>query len=325
MSQLPLLSIVSPVYGADTIVEELVVRVQAAAAPLGTYEIVLVDDRSPDDSWSEICRMCASHAEVRGVRLSRNFGQHAAIAAGLAASKGQFVVVMDCDLQDDPAYISTMLDAAQSGAEVVLTHRSRRRHSSLRNVAAGMYIRLVAVLSGHDRSRIGQGSYSLLSRKVVDEFVQLHDVKVHYLATLAYLGFDQTTIEVAHSQRFDGKSSYTLRKLASHAIDGIVSQSLRVLNLAVAIGMGLFLLSLLGAVYLLVSYFIRGALPGFTSLAVVVLLTSGFILMSIGVLGVYVGRIFEQAKGRPRFVIDVVSEGDRQTRTSAEEMARRDV
>lgn len=319
----PLLSVVSPVYKADTIVEELVRRIRAAATPLGTYEIVLVDDRSPDDSWSQICRMCETYTEVRGVRLSRNFGQHAAIAAGLAASTGQFVVVMDCDLQDDPSYIPELLDAAQRGAEVVLTHRSRRRHSTFRNIAAALYIRLVAVLSGHDPSKIGQGSYSLLHRKVVDAFLQLQDINVHYLATLSYLGFEQCTIEVAHAQRFDGTTSYTFRKLAAHALDGIISQSLRVLHLAVSVGMCLFLLSVFGAVYLLVSYFVRGALPGFTSLAVVVLLTTGVILMSIGVVGVYVGRIFEQAKARPRYVVDVVVAGHGVTSTTPDEETMR--
>lgn len=301
-----LLSVVSPVYNADTIVEELVKRIRASVSGLGTYEIVLVDDRSPDDSWNQICRMCEQFDEVRGVRLSRNFGQHAAIAAGLAEAKGQFVVVMDCDLQDDPGYIPAMLEAAQSGPEIVLTHRARRRHSLFRNLAASGYIRFVALLSGSDATKIGQGSYSLLHRKVVDAFVQMDDLNVHYLGTLSFLGFEQRTIEVGHSDRFDGKSSYTFRKLAAHALDGIISQSLRVLYLAVSIGMGLFLLSMLGVIYLLVSYFIRGALPGFTSITVVVLLTSGVVLMSIGVVGVYVGRVFEQAKDRPRFIVDVI-------------------
>ena len=303
----PLISVVSPVYNADTIVEELVSRVRLSVADLGTYEIVLVDDRSTDDSWAEICRMSERHVEVRGVRLSRNFGQHAAIAAGLSSAKGKYVVVMDCDLQDDPRYIPSMLAIAQNGADVVLTDRRSRQHSMFRNLAARVYTKTVSVLSGDQRSRLGQGSYSLLDRKVVDAFLEVQDIHVHYLGTLAYLGFTQEIIEVDHSERFDGKSSYTLRKLTRHAIDGVVSQSLRLLYLAVSIGMVLFLASMLGVVYLVVSYFIRGALAGFTSIMVMILLTSGVVLMSVGVVGVYVGRVFEQVKARPRFVVDVTT------------------
>ena len=148
----------------------------------------------------------------------------------------------------------------------------------------------------------------MLNRKVVDAFNDVHDVHVHYLGTLSYLGFQQRTLEVEHSDRFDGTSAYTFRKLVHHAVDGIISQSLRVLNVAVSIGLGLFVLSMVGAVYLLISYFVRGALPGFTSLMVMILLTSGVVLMSVGVVGVYVGRVFEQVKARPRYVVDVVVE-----------------
>ena len=251
--------------------------------------------------------MCEQYVEVRGIRLSRNFGQHAAIAAGLSGARGQYVVVMDCDLQDDPRHIPSMLAIAQNGADVVLTDRGLRRHSMFRNLAARVYTKTVSVLSGNQRSRLGQGSYSLLNRKVVDAFLELQDIHVHYLGTLAYLGFNQEVINVEHSERFDGKTSYTFCKLAQHAVDGIVSQSLRLLYLAVSIGMALFLISMLGVVYLVVSYFIRGALAGFTSIMVMILLTSGVVLMSVGVVGVYVGRVFEQVKARPRFVVDVTA------------------
>ena len=300
----PLLSVVSPVFDAESIVPELVHRIRSTVAPLGSFEIVLVDDRSRDQSWKSIVAMCEQFPEVRGVRLSRNFGQHAAIAAGLEASRGSYVVVMDCDLQDDPASISDMLGLAYGGADIVLTHRSVRRHSWFRNLGAVVYGKIVALLSEDAVSNPGQGSFSLLSRKVVDAYTQFGDVHAHYLGTIRYLGFDQSTLEVEHADRLDGSSSYTLTKLFKHAVDGVVSQSLRILHLSVSIGFGLFILSALGIVYLIVSFMARGALPGFTSLMVMILLTSGFVLMSVGVVGVYLGRVFEQVKGRPRFVVD---------------------
>lgn len=305
MDDRPLISVVSPVYRAAGIVEALVCRIAESVADLGSYEIVLVDDRSPDDSWNEISRMCSKLPQVSGIRLSRNFGQHAAIAAGLRHARGQYVVVMDCDLQDDPRHIATLLDAARHGADVVYTERATRQHSRFRNAGARAYNKAIQLLSGQ-RASLGQGSYSLLTRKVVDAYLNMNDFHAHYLATLHFLGFEATTIEVDHSERPSGRSSYNLGKLARHAVDGIVSQSVRLLYLAVSIGIGLCLLSMIGVIYLVVSYFIRGALPGFTSLAVIVLLTSGVVLMSIGVVGVYVGRVFEQVKGRPRYVVDVV-------------------
>lgn len=321
----PLVSVVSPVYLAATIVEELVTRIRAALVGTGTYEIVLVDDRSPDNSWTEICRMSEQFVEVRGIRLSRNFGQHAAISAGLDHSRGEFVVVMDCDLQDDPSRIPEMLDLAQKGADVVLTYRTQRRHSFFRNTAARVYNRALAIFSGNDPSKVGQGSFSLLRRKVVDALNDLADVHQHYLSALQYLGFEQVTIEVSHSPRFDGKSSYSFRKLVRHAVDGMVSQSLRMLYVAVSVGFGLFAVSIVGIIYLLVNYFVRGALAGFTSLAVIVLLTSGVVLMSLGVVGVYVGRVFEQVKASSRYVVDtVVGQGRQAEAVRDGEGVRRD-
>lgn len=321
----PLVSVVSPVYLAATIVEELVTRTRAALAEVGTYEIVLVDDRSPDNSWAEICRMSERFTEVRGIRLSRNFGQHAAISAGLDRSRGEFVVVMDCDLQDDPNQIPEMLELAQKGADVVLTHRTQRRHSFFRNLAARVYNRALAIFSGNDLSKVGQGSFSLLRRKVVDAMNELADVHLHYLAALSYLGFDQVTMEVSHSPRLDGRSSYSFRKLVGHAVDGMVSQSLRMLYVAVSIGFGLFLVSIVGIIYLVVNYFVRGALAGFTSIAVIILLTSGVVLMSLGVVGVYVGRVFEQVKAHSRYVVDTVVGQGRQVQAGRDgEVLRRD-
>ena len=277
MTDRPLLSVVSPVFGAERILPELVRRIV------------------------EQSRM---HPEVRGVRLSRNSGQHAAIAAGLAESRGEYVVVMDCDLQDDPSEIPRLLAAARDGHDVVLTEHAQRKHAWYRNIGAQCYMRLIALLTTDDAETIGRGSYSLLTRKVVDGYNRIGDTHAHYLVNIKYLGFEQTRIVVQHHPRFEGRSTYSFGRLLRHAVDGIVANSVRLLNLVVVAGLVLFGLSVLGVITLIVSYFVRGALAGFTSLMVVFLLMTGAVLCSVGVVGIYVGRIFEQSRGRPRYFVD---------------------
>jgi polyisoprenyl-phosphate glycosyltransferase len=302
-----LISIVSPVYGAAEIVPELVRRLIAAVEGLGTFEIVLVDDRSPDASWAQIRAASEADRRVRGIRLSRNFGQHRAIRAGLDIARGDYVVVMDCDLQDDPDYIPTLLAEARAGKDIVYTYKRQRRHSWFRNVAAGLYFRIYNALIGDPAhvARMGIGSYSILTRKVVNEYRRLPDAHAHYLMNLRSLGFEHALLEIEHRDRYAGESSYTWRRLVRHAIDGIVSQSVRLLNLSVGVGVAFCGLAMIGIVVLIVSYLVRGALAGYTSLAVLILLVSGLIMLSIGVMGLYIGRIFEQVKGRPLYVVDV--------------------
>ncbi|MCB0338133.1 MAG: glycosyltransferase family 2 protein [Bdellovibrionales bacterium] len=307
MKTTPLISIVSPVYFARDIVDPLVSRIQEALSHVcDDYEIVLVNDGSTDGSWQKIEENCQRDSRVKGVNLSRNFGQHQAITAGLTFASGQYVVVMDCDLQDDPKYIPELLAKAHEGFEIVYTVKDQRVHSRFKNFTAACWNTIFNWLlenkSFHGDGRVG--AYSLLSRKVVDAFLQVPDVHRHYLSVLRWLGFPSSSIRVEHAQRHSGRSSYTFRKLLEHAIDGITSQSTRLLRLSVGIGIGFCLLSLLSALLLITMYFLQGFQPGWTSLIVLILLSTGVVLMSMGVLGIYVGKMFEQVKGRPLFLVD---------------------
>ncbi|MFN4253715.1 MAG: glycosyltransferase family 2 protein [Saprospiraceae bacterium] len=301
------LSIVSPVYRAEKIVHELVARVSAAIEPLSVeYEILLVEDGSPDGSWKKIEDACKANPKVKGVKLSRNFGQHYAISAGLAEASGDFVVVMDCDLQDNPVYIKTLLDTAREGYDIVYTHKRKREHSFFKNITARFFYTTFNYLSGsqHPNANHLTGSFSLLSRKAVDSFNTVKDFHRHYLMVLRNLGYRSTSIEVVHEKRFEGTSSYTLRKLISHAIDGITSQSDKLLHLSVRLGFLFCVASFVWASVLIVQYFVRGSLPGYTSLMVMLLLSTGLILSAIGIAGIYIGKIFEQVKQRPLYFID---------------------
>ncbi len=299
------ISVVSPVYQAEKIVAELVKRISAAVSPLtDNYEIILVEDGSSDNSWEQIKNTCINNPKVKGVKLSKNFGQHYALTAGIECAKGNYIVVMDCDLQDNPKYIPDMLAACKAGHDIVYTSKVKRKHSGLNNLAASIYFRIFNYLSDNQTASGDIGSYSMITRRVAVAFLSIRDFHRHYLMMLRQLGFNSTTLSIEHEKRFEGKSSYTMKKLIAHGIDGITSQSDKLLRISINIGFSFFVISLIGAVVIIARYFLIGLLPGYTSTMVLMLLSTGLILMSIGVTGIYIGKIFEQVKGRPLYFID---------------------
>ena len=307
MSDHPTLSIVSPVYKAEKIVPELVKRIaEACAAITPDFEIVLVEDGSPDHSWCAIEKECTAHPYVKGVQLSRNFGQHYAITAGLATAKGDTVAVMDCDLQDNPKYLAELYAAAQQGNDIVLTYKKVRRHGFFKNFAARIYFSIFNFLIENKEYEANKlvGAYSMLSRKAVDAFLSYKEYHRHYLTVIGMIGFRKTFVEVEHDKRFEGRSSYTFSKLVRHALNGITSQSDKLLRLSIGLGFFLFAGSLLWTATIVVMYFRTGLLNGYASTMGVILLGTGLILISIGVLGLYIGNIFAEVKGRPLYVID---------------------
>jgi polyisoprenyl-phosphate glycosyltransferase len=298
------LSIVSPVYQAENIVDALVLRItQEVEKITPSYEIILVEDGSRDESWNKIELNCQRNRKVKGIKLSRNFGQHYAISAGLGNASGQWVVVMDCDLQDNPKYIKDLYEKAQEGYDIVYTAKTKRQHSFFKDIIANAYFFIFNYLSDQKQDD-KTGAYSIISRKVVDAFCQIKDFHRHYLPILQLVGFKSTIINIEHEKRFEGKSSYNFLKLLKLATHGIVSQSDKLLRVSISIGFILFILSFLWAGYIIVMYFVRGAQPGYTSIMAMLLLSTGLILMSIGIAGIYIGKIFEQVKGRPLYFVD---------------------
>jgi dolichol-phosphate mannosyltransferase len=297
----PALSVVVPVYGCADCLEALCARVAAALA--GTdYELVLVDDRSEDGAWSLVADL-ATRYPIAAIRLSRNFGQQAAITAGLAEARGPWVVVMDCDLQDRPEELPRLIAKAAEGYDVVFGRRTSRRHSRFRRSMSRLYFALLNTSLRTDLA--GEfGSFSILSRKVVDAYLTLGDTSRHYVFIVQWLGFEQTAIDVDHAERHSGRSSYSLRRLMRHALDGVLFQTTVLLQWIVYLGFALAVLGMaLAAVLVGIAVFSTPP-PGWTSLAVLILLIGGFIIISTGVAGLYVGKIFDQVKGRPLFVVD---------------------
>lgn len=304
----PAISVVVPVYGCVSCLEQLCSRLLACLPKISNrFEIILVDDRSPDKAWAVIIGLQSRHPQVKAVRLSRNFGQQVAITAGLSLVRGDYTVVMDCDLQDPPEVILAMWQKLQEGHDIVLARRSQRTHSRFRLLAAKMYFRLLSQLNG-ERVDGSYGSFSMLSRKVVDAFQRFGERERHYLFILRWLGFEVATVEYEHQRRASGKSSYTLRMLIRHAADGILFQATVFLRWIVTLGLAFALFGLTAAVYLVYRHYVYGTVEGWTSVVVLLLVSTGVILLSLAVVGMYVGKIFDQTKDRPLFVIDRVVE-----------------
>jgi polyisoprenyl-phosphate glycosyltransferase len=315
------LSVVIPVYGCAECLVALHDRLTRSIAPITDgYELVFVDDRSEDRGWDVLQQLARRDRHVRGFRLSRNFGQDAAITAGLSKACGQWAVVMDCDLQEAPEDIPRMWAAARDGYDIVRTIRRGWRHSALRRWASRGYRRLTQETD----VRSDYSNMSLISRRVIDAFLSLHDRDREYMIALDWLGFNATAIEIDHAERHAGKSGYTLGRLLRVALDGMFFRSTLLLRLVVLLGFLVALSGIVLAAFVVVDYILEPdkSVPGYTSLAVLILLLAGFIIVSVGVVGLYVGRIFEQVKDRPLFLIDTETEGERVSRPKIESIGQ---
>lgn len=301
------ISVVVPVYKAEKIVEELVTRIEAELVKINVnYEIILIEDCSPDSSWDVICKVANRNNKVKGVRFSRNFGQHIAIKSGLELSEGDCCIVMDCDLQDDPIYFHALVEEWQKGNEIVYAQKEKRSHSKFKNITASIFNSIFNLLVESDRSKTSSniGSFSLISRKVVNAFNQYNDYQFHYLMVLRWLGFKASYITIKHRERMEGKSSYTFKKLMEHAIVGIVYQSDKLLRLSIYLGFLFSAFSMIAILVVVIKYFVSGFQSGWASMFVLILFSTGLLLMAIGILGLYLGKVFEQVKQRPQYVID---------------------
>jgi glycosyltransferase involved in cell wall biosynthesis len=312
MSRGPEISVVVPTFACATCLHALHERLTATLTGMAVeYELIFVEDRGVDGSWDVLGQLAAADPRVRAFRLSRNFGQHMAITAGVAQARGSWIVVMDCDLQDPPEEIPRLYAKASEGHDIVFARRIARPASRAREQAGRVYFRLLNLVAGTDIDR-SYGTFSIIGRRVADAYLEFRDRDRHYLFILYWLGFNQATIDFPAAARHAGESSYGMRALLRHAVDGLMFQTTVVLRWIVYAGF-----ALAGGGGLLACYFVAAHLtgsspPGWTSLATLLLLLTGFVIASSGVVGLYVGKTFEQVKQRPLYVIaETTATGDR--------------
>ena len=299
------ISVVIPVYGCREAVPELYKRLVTTLEGMNrSFEIIMVDDSCPQGSWAEIEKLCESDERVVGLKLSRNFGQMRAITAGLEKSVGDLVVVMDCDLQDRPEYLPLFLDKIEEGYDIVYSKRKERKDSFIVKGFSRAFYALYNKLSDM-KYDFEVGNYSMAKRKVVDAFLTMKEQNRYYIMFLMWLGYNDTTIAIESDERFAGKSSYTFDKKVKLAVNLITEQSDKPLVMSVKLGFLISFVSMLFLVYLTIRYFVVKDLDvGWPSIIAAVYLMGGLLLSALGIVGIYVGNIFSESKGRPIYVLD---------------------
>lgn len=303
------ISIVVPVYGSPKSLPELCRRIDAALRPrLGdAYELILVNDGCPYGSWQKIEEVSAEYPNVIGIKLSRNFGQHFAMSAGVDVSSGENVVFMDCDLQDRPEEILNLYDARKKeNVEVVFsTSEVRGEPSFFRQLTSRLYYRVYDYLS-YNSQRSFNTSFMLMSRRVADAFKSMRESQRQFFSLINYLGFSSTTIEVKHDERFEGTSSYTFWSRLRMALKGLTTNSTRLLKVGISLGAVVSGSAFLYAMALFIKKLMypESIVDGFTTIMVTMFFMSGLIILLLGVLGSYLETIFWEVKQRPYYFIE---------------------
>jgi glycosyltransferase involved in cell wall biosynthesis len=299
------ISVVVPVYGSPNSIEELATRLIATFTKIGTdYEIILVDDNCPSGSWKVIESICAEYDKVKGIKFSKNFGQHYAILAGLRKCDGDYVVVMDGDLQDQPENIGGLYHEIKKGYDKVFVKRINRKHSLLEKITSKLFYKFLSYMTDTPQDS-SIGNYGIYSLKVIKEIAQLTEIARLFPVHARWVGFTESFLEIEHSEREEGKSTYTFSKRLSLAIDIAFSFSEKPLWIVIKFGFLISLLSCLYALYTIGQWLIGGVtVEGWTSLIISVWLLSGFIIAILGVVGVYIAKTFDETKSRPLFIIE---------------------
>jgi glycosyltransferase involved in cell wall biosynthesis len=301
------LSFVIPVYGSPESLASLCVRVKNVCAAMGTsYELILVDDRCPKNSWLTICRLAEDDYAIVGVRLSRNFGQHAAIQAGLSRVRGEWIVVMDCDLQDRPEEVPRLWAKTREGFDVVRAQRINRYDALYRRLLSSAFYGILSYLTDTHQNP-AFSNFGIYSRKVIEVVTQWQEEAKYFPAIVSWVGFSQSTQPVEQDRRLSGRSSYTLKKLIRLGMNVIVGFSDKPLKLVMIAGFAMAFLSFSMSLFILVSH-LMGILTveGWASIALSLWFLAGCLLFALGLTGLYVGRILVEVKGRPSFIVDQV-------------------
>lgn len=298
------LSVIVPLYRCSRSIAELHRRAAATTAKAGLdYEIVFVNDASPENDWEVVCGLAARDPRIIGINLSRNFGQHTAITAGIDAATGDWLVVMDGDLQDQPEEIGKLYAKASEGFDIVYARRTARVDGFFKKLGSRLFNKFFSLLAGR-KTDPAIGNFSIISSAVAAEMRRIRERNRSYPQFLLWLGFRTATVDVAHAGRTLGTSSYTFRRLVRFALANIFAFSNRPLHVSIGVGFAFSALSFAYAVFAVARALAEGGSPpGWTSLVCAVFFVGGLILATIGIVGIYLGQVFDEVKGRPLYVI----------------------
>jgi dolichol-phosphate mannosyltransferase len=299
---LKLLSVVAPVYNEVATIEQFYARICAALEGI-RFEIVLVDDGSTDGSDAELVRLAGNDPRVHVVQLSRNFGHQTALTAGLDHARGDAVVMLDADLQDPPELIPRMLDHWRAGCDVIYAVREQRQGESRFKLATArwfysLFDRLAQVELQHN-----SGDFRMLDRRALDALLSMRERNRFLRGMTVWVGYRQAAVPYTRDPRYAGETKYTIPKMLRFSLDAISSFSHRPLQLATLLGFVISTVAFIAIPVVIVLRILGSYLPGFSSLTVAVLLLGGIQLIAIGIIGEYVGRIYDEVKGRPLYLV----------------------
>jgi len=299
----PLLSLVIPVYNEEEVLEASFQRMDAAMRSTGyEYEIVYVNDGSRDGTLAQLRELAAAHAQVKVLSFSRNFGHQLATTCGMDAAKGDALIIIDVDLQDPPELIPQMVKLWEDGADIVYGKRMKRKGETfLKKITAALYYRLLAWMSAYPIP-LDTGDFRLIGRNVADQFLQMREHNRFLRGMSAWMGYHAVPIEYERQERFAGKTKYTLKKMLRLASDGITGFSDKPLTLPMQFGIGLCAIAGFGLIALIIVACVSGVAPWLWA-ADGILLVQGLILFFMGLQGMYLGRMYDELKGRPLYIV----------------------
>ncbi len=298
------ISIVIPVYGCPSALVPLYDRLTSVLGGMGvTYEIVMVDDCDKMNSWEEVQKVAQKDERVKAIHFTKNFGQGCAITAGVRQAKGDWIITMDCDLQDNPDNIPDLYAKAKEGYDVVFVRRRQRKESFFVRLFAKWYHDLLCLLSGVEFD-YDLATYLIASRRASDHYIASKDRGRDFGVFLMWLGFKHTFVEYEQERRYEGKSSFTFIKKWKTAVGIISTYSNRPLYASIWVGAFSAVFSFIYIIYALIQYFVYDANPeGWTTVAAALFFFGGAILSTLGIIGIYLGNVFDMSKDRPLYAI----------------------
>jgi polyisoprenyl-phosphate glycosyltransferase len=299
-----MISVVVPVYGCKTCLIELYFRLKKTFNSLPVdFELILVNDASPDDAWETIRELSARDNRVRGINFSRNFGQHYAIAAGIEHACGEWCVVMDCDLQDQPEEITKLYSKAQEGWDIVLGRRIDRKDHFFKRSFSKLFYRFLGYLTETQQDS-SIANFGIYHRKVISAISSMGDYMRYFPTMVSWVGFKSTRINIEHAARTSGETSYSFRKLVKLALEVVLAFSDKPLRLTVKFGLLVSFSSLVFGCYNFYRYFANKIVVlGWATTVISIWFLSGAIIFLIGITGLYIGKIFDKVKQRPLYIV----------------------
>ena len=297
-----MLSVIIPAYNEEKCVESAYKTVNSLLSANGIEsEFIFVDDGSSDNTYEIIKKLSLEYGNITGLHFSRNFGKEAAISAGLAASEGACAVVIDCDLQHPPEKIIEMYRLWEQGYEIIEgIKKTRGQEKKLYSFGAKLFYSIISRMAGFDMSN--SSDFKLLDRKVIDVLNKMPE-RGFFRAISYWIGYNKITVEFEVAQRIDGESKWSTSGLIKYAVSNISSYSSAPMQIVTALGVVMLIISLIFGVWALIDKIIGRALEGMTTVIIITIFIGSIIMISLGIIGYYIARIYEEIKGRPKYII----------------------